>query len=126
MTTVAWNTWVEINPETAARVGVKNDDIVKVSSPAGEIEAVVYIYPGIRPDVIAMPVGQGHSEYGRYAQERGSNPVDLLVPTADEQTGALAWSASRVQITPTGRRRPLARLESVVGVEEARTSGAPG
>ena len=126
MTTVAWNTWVEINPETAARIGVKNDDIVKVSSPAGEIEAVVYIYPGIRPDVIAIPVGQGHSEYGRYAQDRGSNPVDLLVPTADEQTGALAWGATRVQITPTGRRRPLARLESVVGVEEARNSGAPG
>jgi len=126
MTTVAWNTWVEINPETAARVGVKNDDIVKVSSPAGEIEAAVYIYPGIRPDVISIPVGQGHIEYGRYAQGRGSNPVDLLVPTTDQQTGALAWGATRVQVTPTGRRRPLARLEDTVGVEHAREHGAPG
>lgn len=126
MTTVAWNTWVEINPATAARVGVTNDEIVKVSSPAGEIEAVVYIYLGIRPDVIAIPVGQGHSELGRYARGRGSNPVDLLVPAADEQTGTLAWGATRVQITPTGRRRPLARLESIVGVEHAREHGAPG
>lgn len=126
MTTVAWNTWVEINPETAARIGVDNDDIVKVSSPAGEIEAVVYIYLGIRPDVIAIPIGQGHTEFGRYAQGRGSNPVDLLAPAADKQTGTLAWGATRVQITPTGRRRPLARLESIVGVEHAREHGAPG
>ncbi len=126
MTTVSWNTWVEINPETAARIGVTDDDIVKVSSPVGDIEAVVYIYPGIRPDVIAIPVGQGHSEYGRYAQGRGSNPVDLLVPRVDEKTGALAWGATRVQITPTGQRRPLARLESNIGVEHAREHGAPG
>ncbi len=126
MTTVSWNTWVEINPETAKRIGVENDDIVKVSSPAGEIEAVVYIYHGIRPDVVAIPVGQGHSELGRYASGRGSNPVDLLVPSADDKTGALTWGTTRVQITPTGRRRPLARLENLVGVEHAREHGAPG
>lgn len=126
MTTVAWNTWIEINPDTAGRIGVKNDDIVKVTSPAGEIEAVVYIYPGIRPDVVALPVGQGHAEYGRYAQDRGSNPVDLVVPTADSETGSLAWGSTRVQITPTGRSRPLARLENNIGVEHAREHGAPG
>lgn len=126
MTTVAWNTWVEINPETAARLGVKNDDIVKVTSPAGEIEAAVYVYPGIRPDVVAIPIGQGHSQYGRYAQGRGSNPVKLLVPIADEGTGALAWGATRVRITPTGRRHPLARLESTVGIDHAREAGGPG
>ncbi|MFQ5856246.1 MAG: molybdopterin-dependent oxidoreductase [Anaerolineae bacterium] len=126
MTTVAWNTWIEINPKTATRLGVENDDIVKVTSPAGEIEAAVYVYPGIRPDVIALPIGQGHSDYGRYAQGRGNNPVDLLVPAVDEETGALAWGATRVRITPTGRRHPLARLESNVGVDHAREAGAPG
>jgi len=126
MTTVSWNTWVEINPETAARLGLQNDDIVKITSPAGEIEAAVYIYPGIRPDVVAIPVGQGHTDYGRFAQGRGSNPVDLLVPVVDQETGALAWGATRVRITRTGRRHRLARLESNVGVDYAREAGAPG
>jgi len=116
MTTVSWQTWIEIHPHTAERLGVQDNDIVRVISPAGEVEAIVYVYPGIREDVVAMPVGQGHEDYGRYAQGQGSNPVRLLVPTADEDTGTLPWAAARVQITPTGRRRSLARLESPEGV----------
>jgi hypothetical protein len=60
-TTVMWNTWVEINPETAHELGVTNDDVVKIISEAGEVEAPVYLYPAIRPDTIAMPFGQGHT-----------------------------------------------------------------
>ncbi|HEY9152981.1 MAG TPA: molybdopterin-dependent oxidoreductase, partial [Anaerolineales bacterium] len=56
-TTVMWNTWVEINPDTAVKLGVDNDDVVQISGPAGTIEASVYKYPGIRPDTIAMPFG---------------------------------------------------------------------
>jgi anaerobic selenocysteine-containing dehydrogenase len=62
-TTVMWNTWVEINPETAHELHVENDDVVKIISEAGEVEAAVYVYPAIHPGVIAMPFGQGHSVY---------------------------------------------------------------
>ncbi|HEY3474054.1 MAG TPA: molybdopterin-dependent oxidoreductase, partial [Anaerolineales bacterium] len=74
-TTVMWDTWLEVNPETAHELGITNDDIVKVISEAGEVEAPVYLYPAIRPDVIAMPFGQGHGAYGRYAANRGANPL---------------------------------------------------
>jgi anaerobic selenocysteine-containing dehydrogenase len=120
MTTVAWQTWVEINPHTAEQLGLQDNDIVRVISPAGEVEAMVYIYPGIREDVVAMPVGQGHAHYGRYAKGQGSNPVRLLDSACDEETGMLAWAATRVQIAPTGRRHSLARLESPEGVEYLR------
>lgn len=126
MTTAAWNTWVEINPETAAELGVGDDDIVRVISPYGEIEAIVYLYPAIRPDTVAIPIGQGHLQYGRYAAGRGSNPVDLLAPRVEVRSGGLAWAATRVTIIPTGRRRRLARLESNIGVEYAREVGPPG
>jgi molybdopterin-containing oxidoreductase family iron-sulfur binding subunit len=116
MTTVAWQTWVEINPHTADRLDMQDGDIVRVISRAGEVEAIVYVYPGIREDVVAMPLGQGHEHYGRYAQERGSNPVRLLVSPVDEETGSLAWAATRVRLIPTGRRHTLARLESAEGV----------
>jgi anaerobic selenocysteine-containing dehydrogenase len=120
MTTVAWQTWVEINPHTAEQLGLQDNDIVRVISPAGEVEAVVYVYPGIREDVVAMPVGQGHAHYGRYAKGQGSNPVRLLGSTCDEETDMLAWAATRVQIVPTDRRHSLARLESPEGVEYLR------
>lgn len=115
MTTVNWQNWLELNPETAHRLGVDNNDVVKVISPLGEIEAVVVLFPGIRPDVVAIPVGQGHIDYGRYAENRGSNPVDLLVPSSDPAMGSLAWGTTRVRIEPTNRSYQLARLENIEG-----------
>jgi anaerobic selenocysteine-containing dehydrogenase len=115
MTTARWGTWVELNPETARSLGVSDNDVVRVTSPYGTLEAPVVVYPGIRPDVVAIPVGQGHSDYGRFAERRGSNPIALLAPITDPDTGALAWGATRVRVEPTGRKQTLARLESLDG-----------
>ncbi len=114
-TTVMWNTWIEINPETAHELGIEDDDVVKVISDWGEIEASVYLYPAIRPDVIAVPFGQGHTAYGRYAEGRGANPLDLL----DAQTNAsgdLIFGSTKVRIEKTNHTKQLARLESRIGV----------
>lgn len=115
LTTVMWNSYVLIHPETAHELGVRSDDIVKITSGSGEIEAVVYEYPAIRPDTIAMPFGQGHTALGRWAAGRGSNPA-LLLDTAQNEAGDLAYAATRVKVTATGQRRPLSRLESKAGV----------
>ena len=116
MTTVQWGMWVELNPKTASALGVSDNDIVQVESPYGMLEAPVVIYPGIRPDVVAIPVGQGHQDYGRFAQAvNGSNPLVLVAPVTDPSTGALAWGATRVRLKPTGRKQILARLESLDG-----------
>jgi len=114
-TTVMWNTWVEINPETAHELGIENDDVVRIISDAGELEVPVYLYPAIRPDVIAIPFGQGHTAYGRYAEGRGVNPFDLLSPKSNE-AGDLAFAGMKVRIEKTGVKRELARLESKLGV----------
>jgi anaerobic selenocysteine-containing dehydrogenase len=114
MTTVAWQTWVEIHPQTAQELGVKDGDAVRIASPAGEIEVPVYVYPAIRPDTVAIPVGQGHTDYGRYARNRGSNPLTLLGATSE----SLAWATMRVKITPTGRKAAQAVFENKAGVTE--------
>ena len=114
-TTVMWNTWVEINPETAHELGIENDDVVRIISEAGEVELPVYLYPAIRLDVIAIPFGQGHSAYGRYAQGRGANPFDLVSPKFNE-AGDLAFAGMKVKIEKTGKKRELSRLESKIGV----------
>ena len=115
MTTAMWDTWIEINPSTASLLGIKDDDIVKVTSPAGEIEAIVYLYPAVRLDTVAMPFGQGHEALGRYAKGRGSNP-GLVLEIKPNDAGNPAISATMVTITPTGKRKVLARYESRIGV----------
>ncbi len=114
-TTVMWNTWVEINPETAHELGLEDDDVVKIISEAGELEVPVYRYPAIRPDTIAMPFGQGHTAYGQYAAGRGSNPADLLGQHFNE-AGDLAFAGMKVKIEKTGKKQPLSRMESIMGV----------
>jgi anaerobic selenocysteine-containing dehydrogenase len=114
-TTVMWNTWVEINPETAHELGVENDDVVKIVSAAGEVEASVYLYPAIRPDVIAIPFGQGHTAYGQYAAGRGSNPADLFGAKFNA-AGDLAYAGVKVRVEKTGKKLYLSRLESKIGV----------
>ena len=107
MTSVVYDSWLEMNPATAASLGLREGDIVEVASTAGSLRGAVLPYEGIRPDVVAMPVGQGHTDYGRYASGRGADPLGLLADKEDEKTGAFAWAATRVRVTPTGERVQL-------------------
>jgi len=111
MTTVVWQSWVEINPQVAEELELETGDIVRVASAVGEVEVPVYVFQGIGPDAVAMPMGQGHVAYGRYASGRGVNTVDLLEMTEVGDTGELAWGSTWVSIEKTGEHEPLARIE---------------
>jgi anaerobic selenocysteine-containing dehydrogenase len=111
MTSVVWGSWVEMNPKTAQELGIHQGDLVRVTSLVGSLEAPAVLYPGIRPDMVAMPMGQGHSSYGRYARGRGVNPLSLLSPALDTVTGTVASGATRVRIDRTGAKGRLVTLE---------------
>ena len=102
LTSAMWSSWVEINPATAAQLGISQGDIVELTSANGTLRTAAYLSPGIAPDVVAMPAGQGHTEFTRYASGRGENPVDLLAPATEENTGAVLWADTRVTITRVG------------------------
>lgn len=113
LTSVVYGSWLEINPATAEELGLQDGDLVEIESPGGTISAPVLTYPGIMPNVVAMPIGQGHTEYGRYAAGRGSNPIEILASQMDADTGGLAWNATRVRLNPTGRRASLVRTSGL-------------
>jgi anaerobic selenocysteine-containing dehydrogenase len=111
VTTAVWQTWVEVNPRVASQMQLGIGDIVEVQSSVGRVEVPVYIHPAAPPDVLAMPLGQGHTAYGRWAQGRGANPLSLLAPLTDGATGAMAYGATRVRMRKTGRSIELPKLE---------------
>jgi len=102
MTTAMWSSWVEINPKTGERLGIQQGDLVKIASLQGSVLAPAVLSPGIAPDMVAMPVGQGHENFGRFANGHGVNPLSILAPLAEETTGSLAWAATRVKIARAG------------------------
>ncbi len=102
ITTAMWSSWVELNPKTAEQLRIAQGDLVDVSSQHGSVRAPAVLSPGIAPDVVAMPIGQGHEKFGRYATGRGANPLSIVAPLAEDETGALAWAATRVKLTRVG------------------------
>jgi anaerobic selenocysteine-containing dehydrogenase len=77
MTSIIWGSWVEINPQTAIALGIADGELIEVSTEHGSVRVPAVVYRAIRPDVIAMPYGQGHAAYGRYATGQGVNPAVL-------------------------------------------------
>lgn len=108
VTKVTWQTWVEVHPETARSLDVREGEVVRLASPHGAIEVPVYVYGGVRRDVLAVPLGLGHTEFGQFATGRGANVLDLL---GGEGETFLPYTGTRVTVTKTRRHLSLAKTE---------------
>ncbi|MCG6957916.1 MAG: 4Fe-4S dicluster domain-containing protein [Gemmatimonadetes bacterium] len=117
---ITWHSWLEINPETADARGLENGAFVTVTSPYGSLTVPVWRYPGIREDAVALAMGAGHTDYGRYANGNGVNAMELLPAVSEQPSGALVTIATKVTIVPTGGGRRLATVEGSNGSQEGR------
>ena len=105
-----WDSWAEIHPKTATKIGVKDGDYVSIQSKGGSITTRVFIYKGVHPGTIAVPMGRGHSHYGRYATDVGVNPLNILDVDIDPRTGEINTDTTPVKVKATGDNRYLVRL----------------
>ena len=109
VTKITWHPWVEVHPEVAARLDLREGEIVRLTSPHGTVELPAYLYPGIHPEVVSVPLGFGHTSYGDYASGRGVNVLDLL--DARDGKGFLPYLSTRVTLAKTGGWKQLAKTE---------------
>jgi molybdopterin-containing oxidoreductase family iron-sulfur binding subunit len=110
VTKITWHSWVEVSPETARSLDIQDGEILRLTSPHGALEAPAYVHRGLHPDVVAMPLGLGHTEYGAFAQGRGVNALDLLGAPAGD---FVSYVSTRVAVEKTGAFRKLATVEGV-------------
>ena len=108
-----WQSWVEIHPETAREIDIRDGEHMRLTSASGAIDVPVYIYAGVRRDVLAVPLGLGHTEFGGYATGRGVNPTDLL-----------PWGAG-LTFLPYGGTRVRATKVRGEYTKPAKTEGNP-
>ena len=113
LTSVVYGSWAELNPATAEDLGIREGDVLEVETPAGSVRVPALIFPALRPGVVAMPIGQGHTSYGRYARNRGANPMDLVSMQIDDRSGDLAWAATRAKVRNTGERLQIIKTDGV-------------
>jgi anaerobic selenocysteine-containing dehydrogenase/Fe-S-cluster-containing dehydrogenase component len=107
LTQIVWDSWIEMNPKDAQRLSVTEADLLTVQSPAGSINLPVHLSGGVRSGVVAVPLGQGHTAFGRYAERRGANPIPLLTEEPETLSGGLVWIGTEVTVNRTGEKYPL-------------------
>ena len=127
---IAWHSWVEVHPDTAAKWGLAAGDFLALTSPFGRQQFPTWITRSVRPDVLAVPTGQGHTAYGRYARDRSANAFALLGVQANDYGGrtfvvpasATKTGEHRTMVTTEGSPRERGRgTVEVLGLAQARS-----
>ena len=131
-------------------------DILEVKTATGSIRAPAHVYLGVRPDTVAVPMGQGHRSpsqdgwyngkdggvqwgYGRYARGIGANVLDVNVRgvplwmlrqivSALRKTSGMITAEPMFSTTPPSRRDRWAasRRKSVMLVAPIAAPSAAG
>jgi molybdopterin-containing oxidoreductase family iron-sulfur binding subunit len=122
MTQAVWDAWVEVPAAAAAKLGIAQGDVVRVTSPHGAIELPAYVSPTLHPQAVAIPIGHRYAPYHvpRYtaAPPTPLNPLALLAPGAEAASGGPTFLGVRVTLARTGARRALAILQATHDQDE--------
>ena len=94
---IVWDSWVEINPDTAQKMGINDRAIVEVQTANGSLQATAYYHFGIHRDAIAIPMGQGHQYSGDVADGFGINVMELL-PHKIDNAGSLTFVGTQAEL----------------------------
>jgi len=95
----AWETWVEVNPETARALGLESGQRVRVESPVGTFDATLRLFAGAQPGVVNVPYGL-HTRVEGWGTPRGANPLAAVGQRVDPTTGLPDWYSTDVRLIP--------------------------
>ena len=119
VTSATWQTWIEINIKIAEELDITEGDVIRVLSAQGTgksstegINVLAYPHPAIPPGVVSIPIGQGHTQGGRYSKDRGANVMSILSPKIDQETGSLAWASTKVKLEKVDEWKRLPKFEN--------------
>jgi molybdopterin-containing oxidoreductase family iron-sulfur binding subunit len=101
-TKLTWDNAALVHPDTAAGIGVRSGDVVRVSVEGRSIEIPAMVIPGVALDTVVLPFGNGRATGGRVAAGHGTNVYPLR--------GA-SYFVPDATVTKTGRRAALATTQ---------------
>jgi Fe-S-cluster-containing dehydrogenase component len=98
---ITWGNAAIMSPATAAQLGVRDHDVVRIAAGGGAVTAPVFVQPGCVDRCVSLELGYGRWAAGPVADGVGSNVYPL-------RTSALPWFAPAAAIAATGEVRDLA------------------
>jgi len=110
MTKLTWDNPVMMGPAMADRLGIKTEDVIKISLNGKTISAPVWIQAGHADKSITVFLGYGRTRAGRVGTGAGYNAYDL-------RYSATPWLAAGVTIEKTGETYKLASTQGYQTME---------
>ena len=98
VTTISWDSWIEIGSVTASKLGLSNGNVVRISAGEFAIEGPVYIQPSMHENCLSIPIG------------KGINPI-MLVPDRFNEAGGLVLIRTDISISKTGKQIALTKIQ---------------
>jgi anaerobic selenocysteine-containing dehydrogenase len=95
---LGWGNFLEINEETAHKLGIRDKGMVWVESPFGRLKLKARVIQGIHPEVVAMAAGQGHYAPGQWQKGIGVNPNEIIGVDYDRLSGQSTFFNTRVRV----------------------------
>lgn len=111
LTQITWDGWLEIHPETAKALTIQKGDWLLVRSPFGKLEIPAYPVYTVPPGTLALPIGQGHWDFGRFVQGQPANPLSLFPADIDPLSGGSLRPGFKVSLQKLNRQIPLAHVD---------------
>jgi anaerobic selenocysteine-containing dehydrogenase len=93
------HSFVEINPKTAAGLGLKEGDRIALQTERGSLEVLVHLTEAARPEVIFIPRGLGHRGFDSYIKGKGVNANEILAVQQNPVTGLATLWGTRAKIS---------------------------
>ncbi|MFM1912825.1 MAG: hypothetical protein RIR51_663 [Bacteroidota bacterium] len=104
-----WDNYASVSQITASELGLKQDDVVKVSGNGYSVELPVLVQPGQADNTIAIAIGYGRTNAGKSADGVGANAY----PFISEKNGACVGSCTNgVSIEKTGEEKKIAQTQT--------------
>ncbi|WP_437673696.1 TAT-variant-translocated molybdopterin oxidoreductase [Sorangium sp. So ce131] len=101
---LTWGNGAEISPATAARLNLKDGDVVTLSGAGAQVRIPVVVAPGQADDSVTIGVGQGRRAQLRVGRGVGVDVVPLRKSDAFEVAGGFS-------VEKTGEAATLARTQ---------------
>jgi molybdopterin-containing oxidoreductase family iron-sulfur binding subunit len=95
LTKLTWDNAAIIAPSTAARLGVRSQDVVEIAYRGRTVKAAVMVQAGHAPDAVTVHLGYGRTRAGRVAEGTGFSAYSL-------RTSDAPWGGSGAELRKTG------------------------
>jgi len=110
---VTWGNYAAVAPKLAEKLGLKQDDVLRLKTDRGEIELPVFLQPGQEARTISVAMGYGRTHVGKAGNSVGVN----VYPLMSIANGSRRYSVVQATLEKTGRQEKVASTQSHFSLE---------